>query len=167
MRHVFGDFTVFLQAEGKFGIIEKLDLPELKWKSEELNGGGQMGMREIGLILDKLEMKFSSNSYDRPLLSKAVQSPGKQSQWKVLGSLIVPGEDECSFKVLLTGALIELKRGELAPGKKTESEFMIKDITYYQEIVDGTELYEIDLLNQVLRVNGVDQMATRRRNLGR
>lgn len=167
MRMVFGDFSLFLRAEGKFGMIEKLELPELKWKTEEYNGGGQMGTREIGLILDKMEMKLSSNSYDRPMLSRALQAPGQQEQWKVMGSMIVPGEDEKPFKVLVTGALMELKRGEMQPGKKSDTDFVIKDITYYQEFLDGTELYEIDLLNQVLRVNGVDQMATRRRNLGR
>ena len=86
---------------------------------------------------------------------------------KVLGSLISPGEDEKPFKLLVTGSVMELKRDKLQPGKKSDTEYAIKDITYYQEFQDGTELYEIDLLNQVLRVNGVDQMATRRRNLGR
>ena len=167
MRNIFGDFTMFHRADGKFGMIEKAELPELKWKTEEFSGGGFMGTREIGLILDKMEMKFTSNSYDRGMLSAGLQAPGKQEQWKLMGSLIVPGEDEKPFKALVTGALMELKRGELAPGKKSDTDFMIKDITYYQEIVDGTELYEIDLINQVLRVNGIDQMATRRRNLGR
>ncbi|MCB1520930.1 MAG: phage major tail tube protein [Hyphomicrobiaceae bacterium] len=167
MRNVFGDFSLFLRAEGMFGKIEELELPELKWKSEEYNGGGQMGTRDLALILDKLEMKFSSNSYERTLLGRGLQAPGLQEQWKVMGSLIVPGEDEKPFKALITGSLMEIKRGKLQPGKKVDTEYMIKDITYYQEIVDGVELYEIDLLNQVLRVNGVDQMATRRRNLGR
>lgn len=167
MRMVFGDFSLFLRAEGKFGMIEKLELPELKWKTEEYNGGGQIGTREIALLLEKLEMKFSSNSYDRPILSRALQAPGQDEQWKVMGSLIVPGEDEKPFKALVTGSLMEVKRGELQPGKKADSDFVIKDIIYYQEFLDGTELYEIDLLNQVLRVDGVDQMATRRRNLGR
>ena len=167
MRMVFGDFTLFLRAEGKFGMIEKLQLPELKWKSEEFNGGGQIGTREMALILDKLEMGFTSNTYDRALLGLGLQAPGRQSQWKVMGSMIVPGEEERPFKVLVTGTVMELKRGELKPGGKTDTDFVIRDITYYQEIVDGTELYEIDLLNQVVRVSGVDQMAARRRNLGR
>lgn len=167
MRMVFGDFSLFLNSEGLFGKIEDLELPELKWKGEEYNGGGQMGTRDLALILDKLEAKFTSNSYERSLLGSALQSPGKQKQWKVMGSMIVPGEDEKPFKALLTGALMEVKRGKLEPGKKANTEFVLKDITYYQEFLDGRELYEIDLLNQVLRVNGVDQMATRRRNLGR
>ncbi|MEQ1672306.1 MAG: phage major tail tube protein [Hyphomicrobium sp.] len=167
MRMIFGDFTLFLKADGKFSMIEKLELPELKWKTEEFNGGGFMGTREIALILEKLEMKFSSNSYDRGLLGVALQAPGGQSQWKVMGSMIVPGEAEKPFKALVTGALMEVKRGELQPGKKSDTDFVVKDITYYQEVQDGRELYEIDLMNQVLRVEGVDQMAARRRNLGR
>lgn len=166
MRMVFGDFSIFRRAEGKFGMAEKLELPEIKWKSEEFGGGGQMVMRDIGLILDKLEMKWSLNSYEVDMLSD-LASPGQTSSWKVMGSMIVPGSPERPFKVQVTGALMELKRGELAPGKKTETEFMVKDIIYYQEIVDGRELFEIDVLNQVLRINGVDRMAARRRNLGR
>lgn len=167
MRMVFGDFSLFLKAEGKFGMIEKLELPELKWKSEEYAGGGLIGTRDLALILDKLEMKFSSNSYDRSLLATALQAPGRQTQWKVMGSMIVPGEAERPFRALVTGSMMELKRNELSPGKKSDADFVIKDITYYQEILDGREMYEIDLLNQKLVVNGTDQMAVRRRNLGR
>ena len=154
MRQVFGDFSVFLQAEGKFGMCEEVELPELKWKSEEFNGGGQMGTRDLGLILDKLEMKIKVNSQDRGMLSTVLQAPGRQSSWKVLGSLISPGEDEKPFKLLVTGSVMELKRDKLQPGKKSDTEYAIKDITYYQEFQDGTELYEIDLLNQVLSARG-------------
>ena len=167
MRNVFGDFTLFLKATGKFGIIEKLTLPELKWRSEDFAGGGSIGTRELALVLDKLELSFSSNSYDRDLLAEGLPAPGMQTQWKILGSMIVPGEEERPFKVNVTGAVMDVKRGELKPGGKTETDFVVRDITYYQELVGGTELYEIDLLNQVLRRNGVDLMATRRRNLGR
>jgi len=166
MRHVFGDFSLFRKAEGRFGSVEELELPEIKWKSEEFNGGGQMGTREIGLILDKLEMKLQLNSIDRELQAD-FDAPGAQAQWKVMGSIIAPGGEERPFKALVTGALMELKRAKLQPGKKTTVDYVMKDITYYQEIVDGRELYEIDLINQVLRVNGRDLMATRRRNLGR
>lgn len=167
MRTIFGDFTLFQEAEGKFGMIESLTLPEINQEGEDFTGGGLIGTRTFALILGKLEMSFTSNSYERSMLKRGANAPGTQHQWKVMGSLIVPGEEEKPFKVLVTGSLQEIKRGELTPGKKTTTDFTIRDITYYQELVAGLELFEIDLLNQVLRVDGVDQMATRRRNLGR
>lgn len=167
MRSVIGDFTLFRNAVGRFGTIEKVELPELKWKSEDFMGGGSFGTRELGLVLDKLELKFTSNSYDRDLLVDGLAAPGQTSQWKIMGSMIVPNEDEKPLKVDVTGSVMELTRGELSPGKKVDTNFAVRDITYYREVHDGVELFEIDLLNQVLRVNGVDKMAARRRNLGR
>lgn len=166
-RTLYGDFALFKAGRGQFGTAEEVTPPELKWKTEDFSGGGGLGTREIGLILEKLEMGVKLNSYEDDLYSDALPAPGSTVTWKVMGSLIVPGEDEQPLKITVTGAVMEFKRDAFKAGGKTAADLKIKDIIYYEEIKNGVQMFEIDLLNQVLRVNGQDRMATRRRNLGR
>jgi P2 family phage contractile tail tube protein len=166
-RTFYGDFSVFKGGQGQFGTAEEVTPPELKWKSEDFTGGGGLGTRSIGLLLDKLELGIKLNSYEDDLYADVLPAPGSSATWKVLGSLIVPGQDEQALKITVTGAVMEFKRDAFKAGGKTTAELKIMDIIYYEEVKNGVQMFEIDLLNQVLRVNGQDRMAVRRRNLGR
>jgi P2 family phage contractile tail tube protein len=168
VRNIVGDFEMFRGGNGFAGQFEEIGLPDLKMKGEDYIGGGGLGTRHIGSKLDKMEISGKSNSWERELFSDALPVPGSTSSWKVLGSLIVPGEDEKSLKVTWQGALMELKRGHLKASGKADTEFKWMDIIYYQEVWDGVVAWEIDLLNyKMIGPDGVDRMAVRRRNLGR
>lgn len=39
-------------------------------------------------------------------------------------------------------------------------------VTYYKEVVDGEEIMELDVFNNIYKVDGVDQLAEYRQNLG-
>lgn len=167
MRMTYGDYALFKQGRGQFGTAEELKLPDLKWKTEDYMGGGQLGTRTLGLVLEALEIEAKLNSYEADIYGEALQAPGRSQNWRVMGSMIVPGEDEVPLKIEFTGALLDMSRDTMKPGAKTLATPKWKDVTYYKETVGGVTMYEIDLLNQILIVNGVDQMAIRRRNLGR
>jgi P2 family phage contractile tail tube protein len=167
MRNLVGDFELYAEGFGYGGLVESVKAPDLKWKREDYVGGGLMGTREMGLVLDKLEMSFKSASMLASLMSQWGMRPGTPGNWKIMGSLIVPGSSEVPFKVRVTGQLFDLSRDDLKPGAKTTADYKIGDITYYEETVDGAQVWEIDLVNMILKNNGVDQMVDRRRNLGR
>lgn len=166
-RFHYGDYAVFLAGKGHFGDAEEVQLPDLEWKGEDFSGGGGLGTREFGMILNKLEMSIKLNSYENDIYAQALPAPGQTTTFKVVGSLIVPGEEEAPLKITVTGALQKLNRDGLKAGSKTIATATFRDIIYYEEVKDGVQMYEIDLLNQVLRVNGQDRLAVRRRNLGR
>ncbi len=168
MRTFYGDFTIFRQGVGKFGHFEELKLPTLAFKAEEYDGGGVLGTREISLgKLEKMGLEGKSNSYDRDMYSDALAAPGSTATWIAYGSLVAPGQDEKQLKVTWQGALMKLEREPLKASAKTMATFNWMDVIYYEEIEDGSQMFEVDTENYVLRVNGVDRFATRRRNLGR
>ena len=59
------------------------------------------------------------------------------------------------------------RRSTRATGKPAKAEFKYAvAVSYYKLEVDGREVYEIDPVNGVRAINGVDQLAGMRNDLG-
>lgn len=166
MRNILGDYQLFQEGFGLAALVEEVTLPDLKWKAEDYSGGGLMGTRQIKSIFDKMELKYKTAGYDPRAASAVGQMPGQVTNFKLMSSFIVPGEIEAPQKILVTGAMTELKRDAYKTGKMM-TEYVVSDVIYYEEWFDGKQKFLIDLLNQVFMVDGVDQMLQRRRNTGR
>jgi P2 family phage contractile tail tube protein len=166
IRNIVGDWQLYQEGFGLATLIEEITLPDIKWKAEDYHGGGLMGTRQIKSIFDKMKLGGKSAGFDPRMLNAVGQMPGMSSIWKIMASLIDPGLPEIPQKILVTGSMVELKRGTYKTGKQ-ETTFEIDDITYYEEWFDGKLKFGFDLINQTLVVDGVDMMATRRRNTGR
>lgn len=166
MRYFLGDFSWFKNGTGLLPLVEEVMAPDLKWKTEDYTGGGLMGTRSPKTILDKMEIKVKCAGHDPAVTAGFGLMPGMAESFKLVSSLVDPGQPEVPQKILFTGTITEVKRDAYKAGKQMV-EHTITDLTYYEEWQDGKEVIAIDLLNQVLRVNGVDVMAQRRRNLGK
>ena len=68
-------------------------------------------------------------------------------------------EVETRFKVK------EVDNGESKQGEDTSSKLPLV-CTYYKLTMNGKELVEIDVLNMIEKVNGVDRLGQHRRNIG-
>lgn len=167
MRNLLGDFEVYVEGFGFAGLISGVTPPELTWMGDDYVGGGLMGKRKIGLILDAMTSTLKSQAMLPDLMATWGLKPGSVVSYKIMGSLIVPGSSEVPLKIKMSGYPFKMKRDEFVPGKVAGSEYTVEDITYYEETVDGTQVWEIDIVNMILKNRGVDQMVDRRRNLGR
>ncbi len=65
----------------------------------------------------------------------------------------------------LRGLLKEVDPGDWKAGEKAEFKYAVA-VSYYKLEVDGREVYEIDPVNGVRAINGVDQLAGMRNDLG-
>ena len=63
------------------------------------------------------------------------------------------------------GMLKEVDLGDWKPGDKAEIKHAMA-LTYYKLEVDGRVVYEIDMINAVRVIDGVDQLAAERSALG-
>jgi len=167
VTNVLGDFTIFVDGFGKWGTCETLKLPVLEAKTEEFRGGGMDTPRTIVLGTEKLETEFTLTSHDAQVVKLWGLAPGAQKDFTIRGSLIVPGEEEKPVITNLSGQIMKLDNGDWKPGEKAELQVMIGDIVFYRHRIDGQEVHRLDVINQVRIINGVDQLSTRRRNLGR
>ena len=60
---------------------------------------------------------------------------------------------------------VGIDMGDAQTGENTEHQ-VTSTLSYYKLTIDGTEKIEIDLVNGVFKVNGVDRLAGRRQRLG-
>jgi P2 family phage contractile tail tube protein len=67
--------------------------------------------------------------------------------------------------VTLRGGIKEVDMGDWKPGDKAEIKHAIKAV-YYKLEIDGRVMYEIDPLNMIQVVDGVDQLAAERSAVG-
>ncbi len=70
-----------------------------------------------------------------------------------------------AVEVVMRGRQKEIDTGEGKQGEDTESKISVV-CTYFRLTMDGKELVEIDTINMIEKVNGVDRLEQHRRNIG-
>jgi len=157
--------NLFNDANSYQGIVTAVTLPKLARKLDPYRAGGMSGAAHIdnGLEDDALDMEWSIGGLDELVLT----------QW---GASAVPlrftgsyqrddtGE-EISVEVEVRGKHQSFDFGEAKQGEDTETKITSK-CTYYKLTWNGKELIEIDTINMVEKVNGVDRLEQRRKNIG-
>jgi P2 family phage contractile tail tube protein len=73
--------------------------------------------------------------------------------------------EETAVEVVVRGRHKEFDGGDSKQGEDTETKITTV-CTYYKLTMNGKELIEIDTINMIEKVNGVDRLEQRRRNLG-
>ena len=74
-------------------------------------------------------------------------------------------EEVDAVEIVCRGRVSEIDEGNSKSGDDTEHTYKLS-LTYYKKTVNGTDLIEIDNLNNVLMVNGKDRLAEIRRAMG-
>ena len=160
---VLKGFNVRVDGEGWLGETESIELPKLTRKTEEWRGGGMDGAIDIDMGQDKLEATVSCGG----LMEAAFKHYGDLSVSKV--PLMFYGsyegdEGTSAVEVEMRGRWTEIDMGSAKAGDKTEHKFKAS-LSYYKLVIDGTTKIEIDLVNLVFNVEGVDRLEARRRAL--
>lgn len=156
-------FTVFVDGRGYAGRLNSGKLPPIKMKTEDFRDGGmdtevalEVGMEkmEAELVFAELEPLLLGlvGTRDVPITLRGSQEDERGQTQAVIAEL--------------RGLVTESDNGEWKAGEgKTEAKLMVSP-DYYRLRIGGVEVYEIDAVNAVRRIGGIDQLATRRQNLG-
>lgn len=155
-------FTAFVDGYGTAGVLESGKLPVVKIKTEGHRDGGMDGEVDIDVGLEKMTMELGFLEPSRLALSQV----GKPDVPITLRGSI---EDEAGTKIPVIaqarGLVTEADPGDWKSGEGAKTKLVCTP-HYYRLIMGGIEVYEIDIWNGVRVVDGVDQLAARRRNLG-
>lgn len=73
--------------------------------------------------------------------------------------------DVSALEVVMRGRHKEIDSGDFKQGEDTETK-VSTDCTYFKLSIDGKELIEIDTVNMIEKVDGVDLLAAHRRAIG-
>lgn len=156
-------YTAFIDGFGMIGLTTGGKLPPIKAKTEGYRDGGMDGEDELEFGIEKLEAELTFAEMNERVLgtvlsrNKPITLRGSMEGEGGVGAIPVIGQ----FRGLVTSA----DPGEWGDPKKGEVKLALTP-NYYRLRIGGAEIYEIDLLNGIRRINGIDQLAARRAALG-
>ena len=162
---VLFDTNLFMGGISFAGDVPSVTLPKLTVKTDSFRGGGMGGEIEMDMGLEKLEASFTTIGVRREsmkyfgLADQTSCNAVFRGAFKELGGKVTP------VIATMRGMLKELDMGDWKPGDKAKNKYAMA-LQYYKLEIDGRVMYEIDMVNCVRVIDGVDQMADVRSALG-
>jgi P2 family phage contractile tail tube protein len=157
--------NLIVDGRGYAGKIEEYNSPDLTLITEDFRAGGMDAPIDLEMGMEKLTCSFVLSSYDADALALWGVKLSAGVQFTAKGSLESRDGATKAVSHKMTGKLISLARGTWGSGSKPSLTITVS-LTYYQEVHDGVVLSEIDVINMVRIIGGVDQLAAHRANIG-
>lgn len=158
--------NLFNDGNSYLGVVSSLTLPKLTRKLENYRGGGMSGAASVdfGLDDDALALEWTLGGMDELVL----QQWGSTSDipLRFAGSFQRDDTGDVSaVEVQMRGRHKEFDFGEYKQGEDTETKISTQ-CTYFKLSIDGKDLIEVDTVNMVEMVNGVDRLEQHRKAIG-
>lgn len=165
LENILRNFNLFIDGRGYAGQCEEVSVPKLTLKTEEFRNGGMDSPIKIELGLEVLECSFTLTKYDPNVLKLFGLAPGNSKPLTFRGSVI--GEDgvETAVVIQVQGVITEIDQGSWKAGDKSTLKGSVA-CKYYKHTIGGVVIHEIDVVNMIRKINGVDQLAVTRANIG-
>jgi hypothetical protein len=160
------NMNLFHQGVSFLGQVATVTLPTLARTIEDYRGGGMDGAVGVDMGQEPLELEWGCGGFMEEVLDQygVTSASGVLLRFNGAYQRDDTGQTH-AVEVVVNGRHGEIEPGEAKPGEDTE--FNVKTrATYYKLSIDGRVKIEIDLLNFVFTVNGVDRLAEQRKALG-
>lgn len=156
-------FQLFVDGRGYAGEAEEVQPPNLTLLIEQFRGGGMDAPVGIDMGMEELTASFNLTSVAKEVLAR----------FGIVGETGFTLRGSTESLDGTTEAIVEQWRGKITSvekaawqgGQKVGYTYNLS-LTYYRLEIGGTVIHEIDVLNTVRIINGVDQLAQHRANIG-
>ncbi|PRW94283.1 phage major tail tube protein [Pseudomonas fluorescens] len=162
------NLNLFNDGNSYLGLVKSLTLPALGRKMEAYRGGGMNGpvKADLGMSDDGIQFEWKTGGLDLISLRQFGAVNASSVALRFSGPYQQDDTGETSnVEVVVRGRHETIEMGDAQPGEDTEHS-MTTTCSYYKLTVDGEEIIEIDLLNFVENVNGVDMLEKHRTGMG-
>lgn len=160
--------NLFNDGNSYMGVSKTVTLPSLTRKLEAWRAAGMDGPVKVdfGMGDDGLQLEWTLGGWDLTVLRQYGMTNASGVQLRFAGAIQRDDTGETSaVEVVVRGRHEEIGFGDSEVGEDTEHS-IVTTCTYYKLIIDGNTEIEIDLLNFVFIVNGVDLLAEQRAAIG-
>lgn len=162
------NLNAFVDGNSYAGLVKKFTTPVLARKLEAYRAGGMNGpvKADLGMSDDGMTATMVVGGLDLILLRQfgATKVDGVPIRLAQAYQRDDTGDVD-AVEIVMRGRHESYDMGEGEPGADTEHT-VTSALTYYKLTVNGEEIIEIDLLNMIERVNGVDLLEAQRQALG-
>lgn len=160
------NFNIFLNGNSYQGIAGEVTLPKLAKAMEEWRGGGMVGPVKVDMGLALMESEISLGG----LILSAIRAFGAvgASGTMVRFTGAYQRDDNGAVdavEIVMRGSIEELDMGNAKAGEDTEHKLKMP-LVYYKLTVNGRVEAEIDMLNGIAVIDGIDIYADIRAALG-
>ncbi|EPL07405.1 phage major tail tube protein [Pseudomonas sp. CF150] len=162
------NLNLFNDGNSYLGLVKSLTLPSLGRKMEAYRGGGMNGpvKADLGMSDDGIQFEWKTGGLDLISLRQFGAVNASSVALRFSGPYQQDDTGETSnVEVVVRGRHETIEMGDAQPDEDTEHS-MTTTCSYYKLTVDGEEIIEIDLLNFVEKVNGVDMLEKHRTGMG-
>ena len=147
-------------ATKKVGDTTSVELPEIEFLTDSIKGSGIIGeidlpsLYQVGSMSLSISTRVSNNPDDLALLMSARDI---EIRW-VTDSIdtSTASADVVGHKAFIKCVPKKLGEGKIEPGSGQDGSYEY-EILSYKRVSNGKNILEIDKLNGVFKVNGVDQ----------
>ncbi|WP_251477697.1 phage major tail tube protein [Stenotrophomonas lactitubi] len=159
-------FNTFTAGESFLGEAKTITLPELKRIMEAYRGGGMSGPVKIDLGQDEIQIKVVYGGLMRPILRQYAETSHDGVQIRFAGGYQRDDNGQVdAVEVVIRGRHEGLEFGDSEAGSDTE--FTVTTAcSYYKLTWNGEVLIELDLVNMVENVGGIDRLLALRSAIG-
>lgn len=162
------NMNMFNDANSYLGVSKSATPPPLSRKMEGYRGGGMNGpvKADLGWSDDGIQFEWTLGGLDLIALKQfgAVKADGVLLRWVGAYQQDDTGE-VIAVEMVVRGRHETIDMGEAAPGEDTEHK-ITTTCSYYKLVVNGEVIIEVDLLNFIEIIDGVDMLEAQREALG-
>ena len=162
---VLKNFSLSLDGYGFAGNLDEVQLPQLSITTEDFRAGGMDAPMVLDMGMEKLETTFTTSKRCEETLRLFGVASGSAVACVVRGALEDPDGTVTPVTATMRGRITSVQPSAWTPGSKATDQYSLA-LQYYKYEQGGNVLHEIDIPNMIRIVNGVDQLAEKRRALG-
>jgi P2 family phage contractile tail tube protein len=160
------NFNVFYNGDNYIGQCAEVELPKLTRKTEEYRGGGMNGPVDADLGMEKMEMTHTYGGFMRDIYRAFGIASADGILMRFAGAYQRDDtEDVDAVEIVCRGRHTEIDPGSAKAGDDTEFK-VTSAISYFKLIVNGRTEAEIDFINFVENIGGVNRLAEQRAAIG-
>lgn len=160
--------NVYLNGTNLLGRAEEVQLPQIKHKTAEHKALGMIGSAEFFSGIDKMECKIKWNAL-YPEVFRTCANPFNTAMLQVRASLETYNGtgrvSEVPATAFIIGTFKEFPLGNIKPHENAEYETTLA-VTYAKLVVDGQDIFEIDVLQNIYKVGLIDMLTQFKQNTG-
>jgi len=165
IRNILKNFNLFVDGRGFAGELGDYTPPSPAVAAEEYRAGGMDGPIDIDMGMEKMTTSYVLRNYSADVLALWGIVPGQLIQVTARGAL--ESEDGTVTPVVhnMRGKILQPDRGTWSPGQSASITINMT-LEAFKETIGGVSVTEIDIINMVRIVGGVDRLAAQRTALG-
>ncbi len=160
------NFATFVDGENYMGVVPEVTLPTISRKLDEYRGGGMNMPVDLDFGMEKMEAEIKAAGWFAALLKTWGTPTHDGVMLRFAGALQADDLGEIkSCEAVLRGRFGEFDPGSAKAGDPTEQTYKMS-VSYYKLTIAGSVVFEIDAVNMIEVVDGVDRMDQVRAALG-